>query len=239
MKLAICDDDPHICETIEKYIYETIKSPALPEVERFNSGTDLLKRLQDDVHFNIFYLDYEMQGINGLETALKIREDERYRDSLIIYISSHTNVIFSCLEADIFQFITKPINPDEFKRILLKAFERCSRLSDTLVISANRAEEYIPKHEILYIESIGRKIAIHTVKNEYTMYGKLDSIEQELSIAPFSFVRIHKSYIINLDYCTLVSHRKVTLKNGRQLEISRSYLEHFQELYLKYKGRRL
>lgn len=71
MLIAICDDEPLFCEQLKEHIYSYSNKYNLDTVvEIFNNG----KQLLNNAHFDIIFLDYQMPGINGLQTARELRK---------------------------------------------------------------------------------------------------------------------------------------------------------------------
>ena len=75
--------------------------------------------------------------------------------------------------------------------------------------------------DILFVEVFNRIIIVHATNKDYEFYAKLADIENELS--GYSFVRVSKSYIVNLGYVELLENNYAILKNGKILSISRRF----------------
>ena len=91
--------------------------------------------------------------------------------------------------------------------------------------------------DILYVESNLHKLIFHMAGNldrKYTMYEKLDSIEELLHDA--GFCRIHKSCLVNLRYVEHVERYKAGLQNGSSLAISKSRYIHTRDEWICYRG---
>lgn len=87
----------------------------------FLSGGDLLRCLQSGSHYNIYLLDIEMPGQNGIEIASVIREQDR--DAIIIFITDHKEYVYEVFEVLPFRFLRKPVTAQKLSRILLDAAE--------------------------------------------------------------------------------------------------------------------
>ena len=78
----------------------------------------------------------------------------------------------------------------------------------------------IPYSSICYFQSMNHKIMVYTIDGQNEFYGKLTEVEQE---APESFIRIHKSYLVNEAFISCFYYDSVMLKNNKKLPISRAY----------------
>lgn len=83
--------------------------------------------------------------------------------------------------------------------------------------------------DILYIESQRPRIKVVLSYDELLTRKKLDELEEEFKEVTSDFVRIHKSYLINLCHIREYTSKTVTMMNGTELPIRRKYLENFIE----------
>ena len=114
------------------------------------------------------------------------------------------------------------------------------RFSDFLRCACRQISElwnFSNREDILYVESNLHKLIFHMAGNldrKYTMYEKLDSIEELLHDA--GFCRIHKSCLVNLRYVEHVERYKAELLNGSSLAISKSRYIHTRDEWICYRG---
>lgn len=100
-------------------------------------------------------------------------------------------------------------------------------------------EKKVNIDNIVYIENSLHRACFHLVENdsekEYTVYKKLDDIEQE--IKEEKFVRIHQSFIVNMDYVCDVKRYYAKLVNGRELPVSKQRYKSVACEYIKQRGK--
>lgn len=109
MNIAICDDDRLMSGQIEKLVEQVFHGETSKyNTEVFFSGDRLLDFLeQSPNYFHMYLLDIEMEGADGLETAARIREADS--DAVIIFMTSHAELMSEAFEVLAFQFIIKPL----------------------------------------------------------------------------------------------------------------------------------
>lgn len=78
-------------------------------------------------------------------------------------------------------------------------------------------ERIVPKDEIVFIESVGRKLHFHMLHDEYILYQKLDVAERAMS--DNDFLRIHKSYLVNMFLIERIVSYQTYLKTGKVLPV--------------------
>lgn len=78
-------------------------------------------------------------------------------------------------------------------------------------------ERIVPKDEIVFIESFGRKLHFHLLHNEYILYQKLDDAESKFN--DNDFLRIHQSYLVNMFFIECINSYRLYLKTGKVLSV--------------------
>ena len=105
-KIAVCDDENIVIDDIIEKLQSRRNEY---EIVRYNSGDELLTAALD---FNILFLDIEMRGLSGMETAFKLREMNY--DGIIIFLTSHTEFMPDAFKVKAFRFLNKPIDIEKF-----------------------------------------------------------------------------------------------------------------------------
>ena len=77
----------------------------------------------------------------------------------------------------------------------------------------------IRQNEIVYLESDGHRITIHTTGGDYHIYRRLGEFEDDLSES--GFLRIHKSFLVNISFVRQIRRYSMTLENGIVLPVSK------------------
>lgn len=218
IKIAVCDDDIAFTGTTQTFLDQIAKEQHLElEVSIFLSGKSLVQEYQEINHFDLIFLDIEMNGMDGIETAKLIREKDYH--VLIVYISSHEEYLRQLFEAEPFRFLKKPVGYEDFLSVFLLAQKRISAMQNNYFCfrSGKNITKILCK-DILYFESSGRKVLLHTLQHSYEFYDKLNHIEENLK--DFQFVRIHKAYLVNIDNVESFQYERLSLTDGTILSIS-------------------
>lgn len=227
MLVAICDDDPIFRSELKALIVEYKREKRIAvDIYEFETGTDLLA--SSDI-FDVIFIDYQMPGLDGLETA-KILRKKNYICS-IIFITSYPQFILDSFEVQPFRFFVKPI---ENKKIIsaIDSYLLQQKLLNPILIIEDGTQYTIKAEDIIYLEANGKNCLIRTKEHTYKSSKTLNRIEELLPM--HCFYRIHKSYIVNM-YC-IVSIRKneVLLINGEKAIISRTIMTKFKKAYANF-----
>ncbi len=117
LKIAICDDIPELRLILEMLLHEYEAENKLKfNIFQFDSGEELLEKYEENkVFFDIFFLDYHMKKLTGLDTALQIRSYDRQCN--IVFVTS-TLKRYELLAADPLRILSKPIQKEDVFAVL-------------------------------------------------------------------------------------------------------------------------
>lgn len=226
MKIAICDDDTITCEMLETIIDNYCKKNQIQACcEVFLNAEDLLQH--SEAKYLVYFLDIEMEGINGLELANTIRESND--DAIIIFVTSHKELMQEAFEVLAFHFILKPFSEAEVERIFEKAMSYINRKKDRFFYKIGKSMHSVLAKDIIYIENRGRKLLLHTKVGQEKCYLNMkDTMEQ---LDRNLFAQIHVSFIVNMEQIKTIEKNKVELHTGEKLPISRKYVKQYNDSY--------
>lgn len=227
MKIAVVDDEKTIREQIVKLIEKQIYDC---HVSMFSSGEELNAC---EKRFDIVFLDVKMKGIGGIETARRLRK--KSEDTVLIFVTGIKEYVFDALDLYAFQYLLKPINERKFAEVLERAIREAEKNTEKNELFIKSKKLTIDQSDILYIESNGKKVGIHTAgsKKIIEIYASMDELEKELDR---SFYRCHRSYIVNMshiaeygsDYISVSGGDKVYLTKKKYSEFKKAYMWHLQ-----------
>lgn len=218
MRIAVCDDNPKELERI-KGCFCRIQGYDLV-CSYFDSTSTVMEILKtENSPYDLYILDIEMPGMNGLKLAKSIREKDSR--ALFVFLTSYTRYMKDVFDVVTFDFIEKPISHEKLLQILERAATYLNITSQHFSFGY-RASRYSLKYDrILYIEKKGRQALIHTFEDVYKTNMTLEEIWKQLN--PKSFVHIHSSYIINLYNLDRKDNEIAIMRNGEKLHITKGY----------------
>ncbi len=227
MRIAICDDEKIIRQQIRRLV-EKQRPGCL--IEDYASGEELLFAKQ---RFDVIFLDIKLGGMNGMDTARKIRENRQ--DGILIFITAIKEYVFEAFEVAAFHYLLKPIEEKKFWEVFGRAAserkkQREKEYKKLLVKTKNRSFT-INKDDILYVESRRRKAEIHLAEASLEVYITMNELERELG---GSFYRCHRGYLVNMAYITEYNGESISLKNGATVYLAKEKYRAFVKAYLHY-----
>lgn len=230
LSVAICDDDIQTTGEVESLIRKIAKQNFVDvETEVFWNGESLVDTIINESHFDIIYLDIEMDKEDGISAAKRIRMYDK--NVLIIYVTSHEKHMKESFSVRPFQFLVKPVSEKQMEACFKAALDDINDTDFYFRYSYKRVNYKIPVKNILYFESNRRKVFIVTEKGTYEVYGKLNDIEKSLKRCKISFLRVHQSFLVNYKYVDGLAYDFVLMNNGKKISISEDRRKMISEQY--------
>lgn len=234
MRIAICDDEKNIRELIGSKV--TAQYPEA-EIIFYQSGEEVLL---SDKHIDILFLDIQMPGRNGVETAGTLRK--KGNKVILIFVTAVEEYVFQAFDVGAFHYIVKPIEDARFADVLQRAVHEVNFRSTKeqvpekryLMINNRGVHTKVMLDEIVYAEVFNRKIVIHKLNETIEYYGKLSDLEE---LAGDDFFRPHRAYLINFRFVEKYDANTVYLEKGNVLMAKQNYPE-FVKRYMKYNQKR-
>lgn len=191
MKIAIVDDDKEWRQNALRVTKQYFEEGDIV-VKCFSSGEALLEKNEK---YEIVILDIEMPGRDGFQTACEYKVS--YPDVIIIMLTTHLELSRKGYEVDAFRYVDKLHIKEELEAAFFSAKKLLERNKIVEISVVNLGQIPLALKDIIYIETKGRKVLVHTYNNEYECSDSIRSFEENL--CGEGFFRCHKSNIVNLD----------------------------------------
>lgn len=220
LRIGICDDSADARDAL--YIQlEQVLTQGEEVVYAFSSGAGAVRWLKNHPgEIDLLFLDVEMDGMNGMEAAEKIREFDR--EIILVFVTGYADYVFDGYRVNAFDYLMKPAGAGRLKEVLTRVRRQFLERQDWNYTLKNSDGTFrFPLAEIAYFYSDKRKVLLVSGEKEYAFYAKLDEVEGELKN---SFVRIHQRYLVNPKKVDHIGADSVSVE-GRTLPISRALKE--------------
>ncbi len=213
LRIGICDDAIESRFALRSAL-ERLSSGCI--CYEFSSGEGVLSWLQKHPDtLNLLFLDIEMNGISGMETARQIRALQIHIP--IVFLTGYADYVFDGYSVGAFDYLMKPLKTDKLAQVLTRVQEQQEQIT-AFVVQNHEGIYRIPFPDIRYFFSDRRLIHLITVHTEYTFYDKLNRVEECL---PDEFIRIHQRYLVRIGAIDRIENQAVFLGSIR-LPISRA-----------------
>jgi DNA-binding LytR/AlgR family response regulator len=189
----------------------------------FNNALDA-KPLITSEKLDLIFCDFQMPDVRGLAFLKSLK-----KTPLFIFVTENPSYAIESFELDVVAYIMKPFKEDR----LLKSINKARVLLDaekpplpdrkSLIFKDRYSNIIMPYDDIFFIKSDKDYIKIATKEKEYTIWRKISDVERALDSAS-QFLRVQKSYIVNLDFAKIVRGSHIKMKGDiEDIPIGKQY----------------
>ena len=232
IKIALCEDDKLQRELVQNYIDRSLLNKNY-EIFEFKSGEELIANYPQKL--DILFLDIQMEEINGMDAAKKIRT---FDDNVeIIFITGIWDYVQEGYEVRAYRYIIKPIDFNTFETQLKLCIKEIEKKKKPSIVATYKGEvNKIEVRSIVYIETDNRNILIHTAEESYKSNMGISKIEKHLEGS--TFFRCHNSFLINLEYIHKIGQDSVFL-GKYEVQVSRHKMKDLKVQFTSFLGDKL
>jgi len=229
LRVLIVDDEPLAQEVIERYLRN------INELELVGKCSNALEAFEvlHNKHIDLMFLDISMPVISGIDFLRSLRIAPA-----VIITTAYPDFALQGYELDVIDYLVKPISLERFMRAVNKVIERIKKPTPVIAESKQIKADYmfvkcdqklikIRFNDIDYIEGMKDYVKIFTNNKMIVTLHTMKFFENNLP--SHIFIRIHKSYIVNVDAIKTIS--------GNELEINQTKIpigNSFKDNVLKY-----
>ena len=221
LRIALCDDEAEARDALRIQLEKVLREDTEEIVYEFSSGIHAASWMEKHPgEIDLLFLDVEMHGCSGMETAAKIRQ---FNDAiLIVFVTGYTDYVFDGYHVGAMDYIVKPATAQKLRELLMRVRTKLeTETARSFVLKNMDGTWRFLYRDILYFYSNRRLVILVTQNGEYPFYARLGEIETQL--APH-FIRIHQRYLINPARVDYIGSETVTLGRAH-LPCSRKYRE--------------
>lgn len=229
MKIAVCDDSREdrgaLRALLKACSYDF-------EIKEYGSGKELYADMGYVRECVIVFLDINMEGMDGLEVAGRIKAE--CPKVHIVLVTAYVNYALDGYKVKASRFLLK----DDLEQTLPECVDdilREIRQEEQVVeFSFVEGDVRLKVDDLIYIETSRHKNVFYTVGRMYSIYKKMDELEEDLK--GMDFVRIHQSFLINMRYIEKISSYVMILTTGKKISVPKSRYPEVKRQYMLFKG---
>lgn len=234
IKALIIDDEPLARMIVREYLQQY---PELELVQECGDGFEGFKAIQQHKP-DLIFLDIQMPKINGFEMLELLEEPPA-----VIFTTAFDEYAIKAFESHAIDYLLKPFSQERFDKAIKKWEEqrKSTPLANTnalleatglqppqnqrVVVKTGSRIKIIPAEDILYLEAADDYVKIHTAEGAFLKNKTMNFFEKSLD--PASFVRTHRSYIVNIREITRIDpyekeHYRAVLKSNALIPVSKT-----------------
>ena len=230
MYIAVCDDQLEELTVLTGLLDAWQDQRHIPlRYRTFRSAGDLLDAAERE-RFTLYLLDVMMPGIDGMAAAREIRCFDAAAD--IVFLTSSPGFAYESYGVRALEYLLKPISAKLLFPVLDRLSLREQRPQDGLTLKAGATLVRIPFSQLAYVEVSGKHLFFNMTDGQVReVTGSLKDYEPLLLARP-EFMRIHRSYIVNMLQIDELSPAGVHTFSGMSLPVSRLLYPQLQKDYM-------
>ena len=192
MRVAIIDDVMQEAEDTKTLV---LSRDAASNTIIFSSGTEFVQAYKDKHDFDVIFLDIEMHGLDGLETARAIREYDQ--QVVIVFTTRMAQYAVAGYEVDAISYLVKPISAESFS-LAWRKIERIisSRADEHIALETTDGNLYVKTSDIYYMEVRSHKLYYYTAHGVLTAWNSLKAAFAQVEDSNFALISRYN--VVNL-----------------------------------------
>ena len=229
MKIAICDDEKVLCEQLKNFIRRREMDYPVEAIDSYGAGEELLAAAGQ---YDIIFLDIQMAGLNGIDTAKLLRK--RKNEAVLIFVTGVKDYVFDAFDVSAFHYLLKPVEKEKLLSVMERAFaevEKAGAKPKYMLVKVPGGHRRINAADILYAESDGRKVILHMKQENLEFYEKMEELEQRLGEG---FYRCHRGYLVSLSEVRGYDKANIRMSNGETVYLAKRKYSEFVQTYCRY-----
>lgn len=227
IKIAVVDDEHNVAAQTERCLAEVcIELQLNTEVDMFSSGEEMIQSLENNNMYHLIFLDIEMGACSGIDVSRFIREALQDELTQIVYVTGKNGYDRQLFEFRPFGFIEKPATAEKIRELLSKYVRIYGEKQEVFEYKSGHSTYFVKLSDILYFESVDRKVKVKTLTGEEVFYGAIQNVWERVKNK--SFFIPHKSYIVNYrlvksfhpDCMYLVNDERIPVAKGKRKDVA-------------------
>lgn len=234
MQILVCDDNLYTAKNLASLIKQQVDLEGVSATITTISNTEDFRNL-DYTTFDLAFLDVDMGDYNGVDIARKLRTARP--DAVIVFVTNYIEYAPSGYEVNAFRYVLKNTLEETLPEIVLLALDEYKKRHRVVSFSMASENIDVPVENILYLEASHRMMIMHLLnhpRKDFQFYASITQMEDALS--SIGFLRVHKSYLVNMEYIELLQYGKVRLKGSIELPVSKSKYTGLKQQYIAWRG---
>jgi DNA-binding LytR/AlgR family response regulator len=155
-------------------------------------------RLLESASLDVIFLDVEMPGVTGIQLARALAQSAQ--PPAVVFVTAHAGYAVEAFAVEAFDYLLKPVDPERLARVVERLAARDRRSAGAParipVVAGGGGTELLELELVHYVQADGDYSRIHTFDRSYLSTSSLRELEE--SLPDDRFLRVHRSYLVNL-----------------------------------------
>lgn len=232
LKIAVCDDNRQMLDKVEGILQNYRKINDVPmSIDTYESAIELMDALRKN-DYGILILDIIMPGFTGMQAAQEIR---KFNEEIkIIFLTSSKEFAIDSYAVDAYYYLLKPVKEEALFPLIDKIILERKARNQVCVIYTPMGIVNIPFAKIECLEVYNKHLVFHLSDGSNKEIRGSMSDYEEAFLSRTEFKKIHRSYILNMDYISSIEPTTIKTYSGKEFPVSRLLVRDIKDQYMNY-----
>lgn len=233
IKVILCDDDPGFLNALDDELARIFRKLNIgASVYLVNTPADLTPELLGACDMAFLDIDFDRDDHNGIDIARSLRQVNSH--ALVFFVTNFIEYAPAGYEVQAFRYLLKRDMGEVLERYIMQAMEQFAESQEFLRLKNKDEIVDIPLEQITYLEVMDHSVSIHAGEVCCELNATLSGLEERLYA--HGFLRIHKSFLVNMCHIRKLRSRECLLTDGTVLAVSEKNYSQQKQKYLMWKG---
>lgn len=242
LKIAVVEDEKVHADILIRFLEAWLRENQVEfRIRQFPDAAAFLFEWEQDQAWDALFFDIQMPGLNGVELARRIREENR--KVALVFVTGMTDYLLEGYEVEALHYLIKPVDAAKtascMERIVTRYREQERR--EAILTEArelvdgeknSRVTLRLMPEDIVYIEAVAHNTELHTREKCYVVGEGIHVWKKRLP--EDAFCSCHRSYLVNLLYVAHLEKGAVVLDDGRQIPLSRNNYRDVNRAFIRF-----
>ena len=235
LRVLVCDDDEVFARELSGRIRKLLDGKEIrARIDTYTYAEQIGREVMERCDIAFLDVDFSGKGYTGIDIARKLRGLKG--DAVILFVTNFPEYAPEGYEVQAFRYLLKSAVPAKLERYLDQALEKMEATKKTVSFQVYGETVRVPVEEIRYAEAQLHEVQMYLSDGKslrfYTSMGALEEV-----LAPEGFLRIHKSFLVNMRCLQRLQCRQAELTDGTVLRVSEQNYAQLKKQYLLWKGK--
>lgn len=235
LRILVCDDDPFFSRGLAGRIRQSLEEKEIQaQIHTYASAEGIPAEAMERCDIAFLDIDFSGKNYTGIDIARQLRSLRR--DAVILFVTNFPEYAPEGYEVQAFRYLLKSSVPAKLDSYLEQALEQLERTKKTVTLNLYGESVRVPVEEILYVAAQLHEVQMYLLEGKVLRFNMSIGAIEEL-LGQDGFLRIHKSYLVNMRHILRLQCRQAELTEGTVLRVSEQNYGQLKKQYLIWKGK--
>lgn len=238
INVLICDDDERFLAVLKNSASDILRSMGIPAaVYAYSRAEDITEANYQDCDIAFLDIDFRGETYSGMDIARTLRRHGS--KAVIVFVTDYIQFAPEGYEVQAFRYILKDEVNSKLAPYIDQIIQYIRTTRKTLRIQTTEGSVELRTDDIYFVEAQGHILTFHVCddnKREWLLFSSVTLARMESELVDLGFLRLHKSFLVNMAHIKKLTGEEVRLDNGTRLRVSKKMYPESRKRYMMWMG---